>query len=156
MYIHEPHSMQSITPLCRVFSHSLISPCAAIRKGSRPIGHTSTQLPQRMQGWGSGRRLIRDGSTSMPDMPLVVGVSRYDMARPIMGPPATTLPVSSGNPPAASIRAETGVPMSVRKLPGLARSGPVTVTTRRVRGSPFSAASQTANAVATLSTMAPT
>jgi hypothetical protein len=55
-------------------------------------------------------------------------------ALPIIGPPLTTLPVSSGMPPAASISADTGVPTRTWKLPGFFTDFPVTVTTLSTSG----------------------
>ena len=75
------------------------------------------------------------------------------MALPIMGPPSRTLSTSSFSPPAASTRAETGVPTRQRKLLGAATPGPETVTTRWMEGIPSSTRQFTLQQVKALKTM---
>ena len=105
------------------------------------MGHTDAHLEQRIQGY---ILLLCDsfaGNSTIPELPLTIGTSRLAMAFPIMGPPARILPVSSGNPPAASINAETGVPILTLKLAGCCIDFPVTVTTLSNRGLFFCTAS---------------
>src|SRR5665647_916202 len=126
--------MQSVIFSFSAFSHIDFSDAAARRYGSRPIAHTVEHLPHLIQGNTSLRRASSAGKRIIPDVPLVTGTSVMARALPIIGPPLTTFPVSSGIPPAASIRLVTGVPILTRKLPGLLTDFPVTVTTLSIRG----------------------
>ena len=85
----------------------------------------------------SRRTASRPDITVMPEQPFVTGESRFTIARPIIGPPLMTLPASAGSPPAASISAETGVPMRVSRFFGSRSPFPVMVTTRWMSGIPF-------------------
>ena len=59
---------------------------------------------------------------------------------PIMGPPITTIPVLSGNPPQKSISSLIRVPKGAIIFFGFFSEFPVTVTTRFINGIPFTTA----------------
>ena len=81
------------------------------------------------------------GMSRMPELPFIIGTSSVIIVRPIMGPPPMILPVSSGMPPAASIRVLIGVPMRAIKFDGFTTLLPVTVMTRSMSGLFFCTAS---------------
>ena len=69
-------------------------------------------------------------------MPLATGKSAEACAIPIIGPPATSLKVSSFNPPQASNSRETGVPIGHSRFFGSTTPLPETVTTLFTTGMP--------------------
>ena len=77
----------------------------------------------------------------MPDVPLMQGKLVTDTDLPIMGPPLMTSVMSSGRPPAASMRRSAGVPKRTRKFDGILTDLPVTVTIRSIKGLFFCTAS---------------
>ena len=82
-----------------------------------------------MQLYVFGREDFLAGIIRTPDVPFVTGTVIALSAFPIIGPPLTTFPVSSGNPPAASISSIVDVPILVKILQGFDSDVPVTVTT---------------------------
>ena len=120
------------------------------------MGHMPTHLAHLMQLCGVFlteplRRISR-----IPDVPLVTGASGLATARPIIGPPFTILPVSSGIPPPYSISDEIGVPILTFRFAVWDIARPVTVTTRSISGLFFCTASYTAKVVPAFCTTAPT
>ena len=121
--------------------------------GIRPIGHISMHLPHLMQGpYSSVCTTPSSGITSIPEVPFVTGTSRVERAKPIIGPPDTTLPALSLKPPHSSTISEMRAPIFTIKFAGFFMPSPVTVTTLSINGLPYLAASYTASAVPTFCT----
>lgn len=105
------------------------------------MGQAARHLPQRMQvGFSAaGAGSVRQSTAFVP---LTTGTPRSPCAVPIIGPPQTTLQVSSFMPPANLSSSSSGVPMRTMTFLGSFAPSPVTVTTFSVRGRPSYTARQ--------------
>ena len=83
------------------------------------MGHADTHFPQRMQLRTGSRRASFLLRSRMPLVPFIIGESTFTIVRPIIGPPPMILPVSSGIPPAASIRFRYGSSDTAQVVAGM-------------------------------------
>ena len=102
-----------------IVDHFLMSPLTARSpswEGFRKSGQASTQNPQRIQG--NSRRSVRYPVSRCvkaitPVDPLVMAMSKLDAAVPIIGPPITTVEMSSSQPTVSKMKRKV-VPMGTR------------------------------------------
>src|SRR5699024_2299933 len=116
-------------------------------------GHACKHFPHLIHGSTSLGLASSSVRTIIPEVALLIGVSKVYCANPVIGPPAIIFPGFPTKPPHCSINSRIGVPILTIRFFGSFIPCPVTVTHLSYKGFPSNKASLTANAVLTLLTM---
>ena len=106
--------MQSVIFSFSALSNMPLAESVARRKGSRFIGQAKVHFAHLIHGLTAFLTESVCGNNTIPDVPFTTGTPSPGIALPIIGPPLIILPVSSGCPPAASMRFLRGVPTLTR------------------------------------------
>ena len=106
--------MQSLTRSCIKRSTRFAMAAWSSCVGESPMGQTVRHFPQRKQGSWLAFSAKASENARMPDVPFVTGISRLPVAKPVIGPPKTSLESFSGISPACSNTKPILVPICTR------------------------------------------